>query len=96
MYTHIVFFKFKNTNEENLNNIKKILLSMEGNIKELKSLEVGIDDVRSERSFDVSIITKFDTKEDYEAYAISEYHVEKVLNVLKPLMIESKTVDYYC
>lgn len=96
MYTHIVFFKFKNTDSENLARIKEILLSMEGNIKELKSLEVGIDDIRSERSFDISIITKFQSKEDYEAYAISEYHVEKVLKVLRPLMIESKTVDYYC
>lgn len=94
MYTHIVFFKLLNPTKENLDTVKGILLSMEGNIKELKSLEVGVDDIRSDRSFDISIITRFNSKEEYLAYDIDEYHVTKVKNIIKPYIEMSKTVDY--
>ena len=65
MFTHIVLFKAKEPTEENLEFLEKTFLSMDGNIKELKQLEVGIDVVRSDRSYDIAIITRFDSKEDY-------------------------------
>ena len=65
MYTHIVFFKLVKPTNDNIEFIKSTLLSMEGNISELRHLEVGIDDIRSDRSYDIALITKFDNKEDY-------------------------------
>lgn len=94
MFTHIVFFKLKNATKENLETAEKILLSMDGKIKELKKLEVGVDIERSDRSFDISIITKFDNEEDYRKYAISDYHVNYVIKNLRPMLECSKTVDY--
>lgn len=67
---------------------------MNGNIKELKQLEVGIDVVRSDRSYDVAIITRFDSKEDYLAYDVNEFHVEKVKMVIGAYLEESKTIDF--
>lgn len=94
MFTHIVLFKAKEPTKENLEFLKKTFLSMNGNIKELKQLEVGIDVVRSDRSYDVAIITRFDSKEDYLAYDVNEFHVEKVKAVIAPYLEESKTIDF--
>jgi len=94
MFTHIVLFKVKEPSKENLEFMEKTLLSMNGNIKELKELEVGIDVIRSNRSYDVAIITRFDSKEDYLAYDVNEFHVEKVKKVIGPYIEESKTIDF--
>lgn len=94
MFTHIVFFKLKEATEDNLKKASGILNSMEGKIPQLKQLEVGVDVVKSDRSFDIALITRFDSKEDYEIYAVSDYHVNEVLKNLKPLLEVSKTVDF--
>jgi len=94
MFTHIVLFKAKEPTKENLEFLEKTFLSMNGNIKELKELEVGIDVVRSDRSYDIAIITRFDDKEDYLTYDVSEFHVEKVKKVIAPYLEGSKTIDF--
>lgn len=94
MFTHIVLFKLKEPTTENIKFVEKTLLSMNGNIDELKQLEVGVDVVRSDRSFDIGIITRFNSKEDYLAYDVNEYHVEKVKKVIGPYMEGSKTLDF--
>lgn len=94
MFTHIVLFKAKEPTKENLDFLKNTLLSMKGNIKELKELEVGVDVIRSDRSYDIGIITRFDSKEDYLSYDVNEFHVEKVKKVIKPYIVGSKTLDF--
>ena len=94
MFTHIVLFKVKEPTKENLEFLQKTLLSMNGNIKELKQLEVGVDVIRSYRSYDIAIITRFDSKEDYLAYDVNEFHVEKVKKVIGHYLEESKTIDF--
>ena len=92
MFTHIVFFKLKNKDEATT--AKNILLSMEGKIPQLKGLEVGVDVLHTERSYDLVLITKFDSLEDMEIYAVSEFHVNSVIKYIKPMIESSKTVDY--
>ncbi len=94
MFTHIVLFKAKEPINENLRFLEKTFLSMNGNIKELKQLEVGVDVIRSDRSYDVAIITRFNSKEDYLAYDVNEFHVEKVKKVIAPYLQGSKTIDF--
>ncbi|WP_297417674.1 Dabb family protein [Clostridium sp.] len=94
MFTHIVLFKLKEPTEENLKFVKETLLSMNGNVKELKQLEVGVDVIKSDRSYDIGIITRFENKEDYLAYDINEFHVEKVKKVIGSYMEGSKTLDF--
>lgn len=95
MFTHIVFFKLSNPTKDNLNKAEDILKSMEGKIPELKGLEVGIDVLKTERSFDIALVTRFISREDYETYAVSDFHVNNVLKNLKPMLECSKTVDYF-
>lgn len=94
MFTHIVFFKLKEATRDNVDKVKNILLSMEGRINELKGLEVGLDVIKSDRSYDIALVTRFESKEDYEVYAVCDYHVNEVLAKIKPSMEVSKTVDY--
>ena len=94
MFTHIVLFKAKEPTKENLEFLEKTFLSMKGNIKELKELEVGVDVIRSDRSYDVAIITRFDSKEEYLAYDVNEFHVEKVKKVIASYLEKSKTIDF--
>lgn len=92
MFTHIVFFKLKDT--EKVTEARAILLSMEGKIPELKGLEVGVDELHTERSYDLALITRFDSLEDMNTYQVHEYHVNEVLKYLKPMIESSKAVDF--
>lgn len=94
MVTHIVFFKLKEYNSENLNAVKDKLLSMDGKIDLLRHLEVGVDLIRSERSFDVALTTKFDTLEDLQSYQVHPYHAGEVVPLMKSLCSSIAAVDY--
>ena len=94
MFTHIVFFKLIDGSEESVNKVASILEAMEGKIPELKEIEVGRDVLHTERSYDLALTTKFNSKEDMDVYQVSNYHVNEVLKYIKPMIKSSKTVDY--
>ncbi|MGB9936512.1 MAG: Dabb family protein [Methanobacterium sp.] len=76
MIIHVVMFKFKNKSEESIRKAENMLLDMEGKIEELKHIEVGRDITKSDRSYDVALLTKFESVEDLKAYQINPLHVE--------------------
>ncbi|MRI84169.1 MAG: stress responsive protein [Nitratiruptor sp.] len=91
MVRHIVFMKFP---EFSLAQIaKEKLLSMKGNVEVLKEIEVGIDFSRSERSYDLALVTTFESKEDLETYRVHPYHQE-IVQWLKEVGTQTKVVDY--
>ncbi|AJA48835.1 hypothetical protein CPAST_c27680 [Clostridium pasteurianum DSM 525 = ATCC 6013] len=92
MFTHIVFFKLKDRN--NTKKAKELLLSMEGKISFLKEIKVGEDVVHSQRSYDIALITKFDSKEDMDNYQVNPVHVNEVVKYLKPMLEGSASVDF--
>jgi hypothetical protein len=49
---------------------------MENNISELKHIEVGLDITNSNRSYDISLLTKFNSVEDLESYQTNPLHVK--------------------
>ncbi len=94
MIVHIVMFKFKEENmQENLQKAKTMLEALMGKIDSLKSMEVGIDFSRSERAFDLSLYSTFDTKEGLAEYAVHPAHLE-VVAFIKEVTEVSKVVDY--
>ncbi len=94
MITHIVFFKLNEQLPEKISAVRDKLLSMEGKIGELRYLEAGIDLVRSERSFDVALVTKFDTMEDLQSYQVHPYHAGEVVPFMKANCSSIVAVDY--
>jgi hypothetical protein len=94
MFTHIVFFKLADPTQLNIEKAKNILLNMDGKIPQLKYLEVGVDILHTERSYDLVLITKFDCRNEMEAYQVHPYHVNEVLANLRPMLKGSAAVDY--
>ncbi|QOY53895.1 Dabb family protein [Candidatus Sulfurimonas marisnigri] len=94
MIVHIVMFKFKEQNRDaNIEEVVKRLNALVELIPTLKSMEVGVDFSRTERAFDMSLYSTFDTKEDLQDYAVHPEHL-KVVELIKSVTLESKVVDY--
>ncbi len=94
MITHIVFFKLTNPANETAAIVRDKLLSMEGKIPQLRHLEAGIDVIRSERSYDVALVTRFDTLDDLQAYQVHPYHAGEVVPLMKSVCSSVVAVDY--
>jgi len=94
MVVHIVMFAFKEENKaNNLQKAKQVLEALVDKIPSLKSMEVGIDFVQSERSFDLVLTSTFDDREGLSVYATHPEHLE-VVNFIKEVTDGAKVVDY--
>lgn len=94
MLVHIVLFQFKEENKvENLARVKAMLEALPSQIDTLKSMEVGIDISRSERSLDLSLLSIFDDQAGLDAYVSHPAHQE-VVSLIKEVTVLSKVVDY--
>ncbi|MDF2985328.1 MAG: Stress responsive Barrel Domain-containing protein [Eubacterium sp.] len=76
MLTHVVFFKLKDKSQETLEKVKADLLALKDKISLIKSIEVGLDILHTERSYDVVLYSKFDSLEDMQAYQVHPEHVK--------------------
>ncbi|MFC4306001.1 Dabb family protein [Cohnella boryungensis] len=93
MITHIVFFKLKDRSPESIERTAQVLRDMEGKIDELRHLEVGLDVLHSERSYDIALVTKFDSMDDLQAYQVHPVH-KKVIEHMTLVREASVSVDY--
>ena len=94
MVRHVVCFKLIDRSIEAKEEAKKVLLSMKGKIPYLKNIEVGCDYLMSDRSFDVILITDFDSKEDSIRYQSDEYHCSVVKTYMHKVRCDSVAIDY--
>lgn len=93
MLTHIVMFKLLDRSPESVRKAREVLMGMEGKIPLLKHIEVGIDVLHSERSFDLALVTKFDSLEAMQAYQVHPVHKE-VQKYMHSVRETSVAVDY--
>ncbi len=94
MIVHIVMFAFKEENKQaNLQQAKTMLDDLVGKVPSLLSMEVGLDFMQSERSFDLVLTSTFDDKEGLSAYATHPAHLE-VVEFIKEVTEMAKVVDY--
>lgn len=93
MIKHIVLFKFKNPSEEIINNVVSGLRALEGKVESLRSIEVGTDVIRSERSYDVALVSSFDSLDGLQAYQIHPEHV-KIADYIGTVKESTIAVDY--
>lgn len=94
MVVHIVFFKLSDPTPANIAATRDKLLSMQGKIATLRHLEVGIDVIRSDRSYDLALITHFDNLADLQAYQVDPYHAGEVVPHMKSVCASIAAVDY--
>lgn len=94
MVTHIVFFRLADPAPENVVKLKDLLLSMNGRVPQLRHLEVGVDIIRSERSYDLALITRFDSLDEMERYQSHPYHAGEVMPYVRRVSQSVVAVDY--
>jgi len=94
MIVHIVMFAFKKENKnENLKKAKDMLEALEEKIPSLLSMDVGLDFMQSERSYDLVLTSIFEDKEGLSEYAVHPAHLE-VVSFIKEVTEGAKVVDY--
>jgi len=94
MITHIVFFKLSDPSPANISKTIDKLLSMSGKIPGIRSLEVGADILRTERSYDIALTARFDTLADLQAYQVHPVHAKDVVPHVKSVCSSIVAVDY--
>ena len=94
MVTHIVLFKLSDPTAKNLSATRDKLLGMHGKIAQLRHLEAGIDVIRSERSYDIALLTKFDSLQDLQEYQVHPYHAGEVIPHMKSVCSSIVAVDF--
>lgn len=93
MIKHVVCFKLKEPTEELLAKTKDILLSMQGNVPQVKGIFVGIDRLHSARSFDVILEVVVENMAQLEAYQKDEYHCSVVKTHMHAVQEKSIAID---
>lgn len=94
MIKHVVCFKIKEECKNRIIEAKNTLLSMKGMVPTVIDINVGIDLLHSERSYDIILEVIVESMEHLDIYQKDLYHC----TVVKPLMHEircaSVAVDY--
>jgi hypothetical protein len=98
MIKHVVMWKLKDFAEgakknDNAQNIKLQLEGLKNKIKEVRSMEVGINLNDSADSYDIALYAEFASLEDLKKYQHHPEHV-KVGDFIIKLRLDRKVVDY--
>lgn len=98
MLKHIVMWKLADnaegrTKEENLGYIRERLLALRPIIPEIRSMELGRDELHSEMSYDMALVMEFDDIAAMKRYKVHPDHVA-VSEYVKKVRIARTVVDY--
>jgi ABC-type molybdenum transport system ATPase subunit/photorepair protein PhrA len=96
MFKHVIMWKIEESplsKEETANKMKDLLESLNGKIPGLVSIEVGINTLEAENTFDVVFTGTFESKEAYENYSKHPEHA-KIVPFFKDLKLSRAIVDY--
>jgi hypothetical protein len=94
MIKHVVCYKLKDNSFEKCEEAKRTLLSMKGKVGYFIDIQVGIDFLKSERSYDLVLEMTFNSKEDMALYQKDEYHCTVVKPYMHAARLTSVSVDY--
>lgn len=92
MIKHIVCFKLKEGTD--VEKTKEILLSMKGKVPQIKDIEVGVDFLHSERSYDIILQVTLENEAALTDYQNDEYHCTVVKKHMHAVRTGSIAVDY--
>ncbi len=98
MIIHLVFFSMQPesggcTGEENARKLVDMLRSLPAAIPEIIELQAGVDFSRSDASFDVGLLTKFNSTQDLESYRVHPEH-RKVIEFVKATTSRRAVTDF--
>ena len=94
MIKHIVAFKIKDDCKGEILNAKARMESMLGKVEEVKALQVGIDFLHSDRSYDISLEVLLGDEMSLNKYQVNQYHIDVVKSFMKEISEKSITIDF--
>jgi hypothetical protein len=92
MFRHVVCSRLKDEEKGRAAEAREKLLSLKA-IPEVRNIEVGLDCLKSHRSYDVILIVDFDNMDDYKVYDTHELH-QPVRRFMRSIVETSVAVDY--
>lgn len=94
MLTHVVLFKFKpETTAEQAQKLEAALKGLPALISEIREFRVGRDVIRSERSYDLGLVSAFDDLAAMQRYQVHPAH-QAVVTLVKTLCAGVVAVDF--
>ncbi len=93
MFKHVVCQKF--ANKEDAQEAARMLRALPEQVPSLISMEVGVDELQSERAFDLVLIATFENVEGLHAYDVHPAHAA-VRAFIKPRRVATCSVDFTC
>lgn len=98
MVNHIVLFKLKEYPADEkaaiIAELKQLLEGLQHKISEVKFIEVGTNYELDTKSFDIALISHFETIEDLDAYRVHPEHL-KVVERIKETTVERAAIDFF-
>ena len=91
MITHCYFYRLRNG--ASVEDAMQELLSMKEQIPEIDSIEVGINFSTAPNAFDLVQLSKFESYEDFKAFAEHPYHQE-LRDYFATVSTETAKVDF--
>lgn len=88
-----MLFKLKDRSPGAIARAAEILRGLEGKVPVIRKMEVGVDVLRSERSYDIALTVRFENLHDLEAYQAHPEHV-KVAEYIASVRESVAVVDY--
>jgi len=96
MIKHVVFFNFKpEVTDEQRREIVEAVKALPGEIEVIRDMAVGLDVVKSKRSWDLALVASFDDRKDLDTYSNHPAHVP-LKEKLGSLSIDLGAVDFEC
>ena len=92
MIKHIVMWKFKENETENMNKFLEGLISLKDKIDIIKDMQVGVN-INENNNYDAVLISEFENMEDLKKYKEDPRHVE-VSKLCKSIREERAAVDF--
>lgn len=97
MINHVVLFKLKEFPDAEkkvaLEKVKTALEALKDKIKELKYLEIGLNYQLNGKSYDICLISHFETVADLDIYRVHPDHLA-VFDLIKEVTIDRAAVDF--
>lgn len=94
MIRHVLFIKLKDNSPANCEKVRELLLSMKGKVPTVREIEVGVDFLHSERSFDICLFVTLDSPAALEEYQRDPYHCDVVKTYIAKVREAAHAVDY--
>lgn len=92
MIKHVVMWKFKEGQEDNMNKFLSELIKLKDKIDVIKDMQVGVN-INEKNNYDAILIAEFESMEDLKKYKEDPRHVE-VSKLCKSIREERGAVDF--